>query len=373
MKWKECVITMAIKKTGISRDLIIHPGETIADVLEDRGITQAELATRTGVSAAYVSSVISGKKDISTRFAMSLEYALGVSKSFWLNLQANYDAELLEFNEKLTITEEEKQACHTLAEVVKFLRKKGVIPVAQKLEETVLSLRKALQISNLENLKGLVPQGAFRMDTKTTIDPYILGAWLRLCQISGETSTVLNSFCVEQVGELISEIKKIMIKPQTDLQNELAHTMQRYGIEFSVVQNFRGAPVHGYISQKKDGIYQMVLTIRGSFADIFWFSLFHEIGHIVNGDVSKGTKFIDILDNLDEDKERAADMFASNALLDPQSYTRFVNKGVFSIDAISRYATTQNVKPYIVIGRLQKENRIPYSWFSKYKLRYKWE
>ena len=54
---------MAAKRIGISHDLIIHPGETIADVLEDRGITQAELASRTGVSPAYVSSVIAGKKE----------------------------------------------------------------------------------------------------------------------------------------------------------------------------------------------------------------------------------------------------------------------------------------------------------------------
>lgn len=81
---------MAAKKTGISHDLIIHPGETIADILEERGITQAELAVRTGVSPAYVSNVIAGKKGISANFAMGLEYALGVPKSFWLNLQANY-------------------------------------------------------------------------------------------------------------------------------------------------------------------------------------------------------------------------------------------------------------------------------------------
>lgn len=87
---------MVVKKTGISRDLIIHPGETIADVLEERGITQAELAMRTGVSTAYVSNVIKGKKDISANFAFGLEYALGVPKSFWLNLQAKYNAELLE-------------------------------------------------------------------------------------------------------------------------------------------------------------------------------------------------------------------------------------------------------------------------------------
>ena len=74
---------MAEKKTGISHNLIIHPGETIADVLEERGITQAELSSRAGVSSAYVSNVIAGKKGISVNFARGLEYALGVPKSFW--------------------------------------------------------------------------------------------------------------------------------------------------------------------------------------------------------------------------------------------------------------------------------------------------
>ena len=60
---------MAAKKIGISRDLIIHPGETIADVLEERGITQSELASSAGVSPAYVSNVIAGKKGISANFA----------------------------------------------------------------------------------------------------------------------------------------------------------------------------------------------------------------------------------------------------------------------------------------------------------------
>ena len=62
---------METKKTGISRDLLIHPGETIRDVLEDRGISQAELAASTGVSPAYVSNVIAGKKDISAKFAFA--------------------------------------------------------------------------------------------------------------------------------------------------------------------------------------------------------------------------------------------------------------------------------------------------------------
>lgn len=90
---------MVTKRTGICRDLIIHPGETIAEVLEERNLTQVDLVARSGFTTAYVSKVIAGKKDISSNFAMALEYALGVPKSFWLNLQANYEAELLELNE----------------------------------------------------------------------------------------------------------------------------------------------------------------------------------------------------------------------------------------------------------------------------------
>lgn len=122
---------MAAKKIGISRDLIIHPGETIADVLEDRGITQAELASRAGVSPAYVSNVIAGKKGISANFAMGLEYALGVPKSFWLNLQANYEAELLEVNEEQTITDEERKVREDLKDIVKYLRKQGKMLIGE--------------------------------------------------------------------------------------------------------------------------------------------------------------------------------------------------------------------------------------------------
>ena len=362
---------MAVKKTGISLDLIIHPGETILDVLEERGLTQVELAARTGVTPAYISNVISGKKNISANFAMSLEYALGVPKSFWLNLQANYDAELLEYNEEHTITEEEKNVRKKLAEVIKYLRATSKIPEKQTTNDNILSLRNVFQVSNLCNLKDLVPSGAFRLATCKTIDPYILGAWLRICQI-GAKSIHENEFDVDKTDELIAELKAIMTNDNCDLQTELATTMAKYGIDFSVVHNFRGAPVHGYICQKSENCYQMALTIRGAYADIFWFSLFHELGHIVNGDVSKSQKFIDLVETEQTNREIEADKFATNALIDPNDYVRFVRSKDFSIVSIKRFAKAQNIMPYMVIGRLQKEGRVPYSWFNDYKLRYKW-
>lgn len=361
---------MAAKKIGISRDLIIHPGETIADVLEDRGITQAELASRAGVSPAYVSNVIAGEKGISANFAMGLEYALGVPKSFWLNLQANYEAELLEVNEEQTITDEERKVREDLKDIVKYLRKQGKMLIGENKDESILSLRKVLQISNITNLKEMIPTGAFRMAGNAAVNPNVLGAWIRLCQLAGNDKTISAKFEKKYTNDLIQEIKSIMCCKNAELQRDLKNVMEKYGIDFSVVKNFRGAPVHGYISQKNDGIYQMVLTIRGAFADIFWFSLFHEIGHIVNGDIGKNLKFLDY--GNDYDKELAADLFASNMLLSPESYKAFIQRNDFSIEAICRYAESQHVMPYIVIGRLQKEKYLAYTMYSKYKLRYKW-
>ena len=361
---------MAAKKIGISRDLIIHPGETIADVLEDRGITQAELASRAGVSPAYVSNVIAGKKGISANFAMGLEYALGGPKSFWLNLQANYEAELLEVNEEQTITDEERKVREDLKDIVKYLRKQGKMLIGENKDESILSLRKVLQISNITNLKEMIPTGAFRMAGNAAVNPNVLGAWVRLCQLAGNDKTISAKFEKKYTNDLIQEIKSIMCCKNAELQRDLKNVMEKYGIDFSVVKNFRGAPVHGYISQKNEGIYQMVLTIRGAFADIFWFSLFHEIGHIVNGDIGKNLKFLDY--GNDYDKELAADLFASNMLLSPESYKAFIQRNDFSIEAICRYAESQHVMPYIVIGRLQKEKYLAYTMYSKYKLRYKW-
>ncbi len=361
---------MAAKQHGISRDLIIHPGETIADVLEERGISQAELATCTGVTPVYVSNVIHGKKDISAKFAIALEYALGVPKSFWINLQAHYDAELLAYNEKQSITDEERAVRDSLKDVVKFFRKEGRMPEGETKDDSILSLRKALRISNLVNVREIVPAGAFRMGSHGAVNMDVLGAWVRLCQITMENKQATGYFQVGDVGKLTKELKKVMTEDDHNICENLQYVFAKYGIIFDVVRNFRGAPVQGYVASKQNGSYQMAVTLRNAYKDIFWFSVFHELGHIVNGDVGKNSKFLD--DETEKDKEDAADAFARESLISEEDYQVFTYKGSFTIKSIKKFAASQNVMPYIVIGRLQKEKKLPYDRFVKYKETYKW-
>ena len=82
----------------------------------------------------------------------------------------------------------------------------------------------------------------------------------------------------------------------------------------SVIPAFRGAPVQGWIVRKKDDTYQLILGIEDVRSEKFWFSLFHEIGHIVNGDLGKQGAFVDGLKPLPGEKETAADDFARRCL-----------------------------------------------------------
>ena len=88
---------METKMIGLPSEMIIHPGETLKEVLENKNMSQKELVLRTGVSAKYISSVLRGKKNISASFAKKLEYALNIEAEFWVNLQNSYDKEILEY------------------------------------------------------------------------------------------------------------------------------------------------------------------------------------------------------------------------------------------------------------------------------------
>ena len=86
---------------GLSSDFIIHPGETLVEVLKDRKMSQKELAIRTRMTEKYISAVINGQENISSSFANKLEYVLGIEKEFWMNLQANYEREKKDVRENI--------------------------------------------------------------------------------------------------------------------------------------------------------------------------------------------------------------------------------------------------------------------------------
>jgi addiction module HigA family antidote len=71
-------------------DVAIAPGETLAEEIEARGMSQAELARRMERPVQAVNEIIRGKKAITAETALGLEDVLGVPAHFWLRLEADH-------------------------------------------------------------------------------------------------------------------------------------------------------------------------------------------------------------------------------------------------------------------------------------------
>jgi HTH-type transcriptional regulator/antitoxin HigA len=358
---------MIKKMNGLSRDFIIHPGETLKEILEDRGISQRELAIRSDATEKHVSNIVNCQKPISVSFAKKLEYALGVDAGFWINLQANYDKERIDFEEVNEISCEELEILKKLKNSVKYIKHLGFIDKEAHGPMLVIQLRKLLNISSLKRIPEIWQMGAYRLAMPTSVDPYILFTWLRMCDLIVDCQHVEKELDINELEKKIPLIKELMFEDIDSIQSKLKNYFSECGVKFSIIKHFKGAPVQGVIKKNDDGTLSLIMTIRGKFADIFWFTLFHEIGHIVNGDIEDKLIDYEFIENEAEDK---ADEFAANTLIDAEEYDSFVKKGDYSLPCVKRFCTEQNIPPFILIGRLQKDKHLKYHQYSAEKVRY---
>lgn len=353
---------------GLSLDLIIHPGETIKEVLEDKKMTQEELAIRTGFSAKHVSEVISGKKDISSKFANSLEYALGIPTTFWINLQGIYDKEIIEIEKINNVKENEFDVLNDLKEIIKYCENENIIQKDNSKSLTVLNMRKFLNLNDLTTIPSLqIQQVAFRGSKKIKINVNVLYAWKKICEYFTEKIEPTNGFDKNKLKSKYEDIKNTMFLEPNEMVKRLKEIFLECGIVFEVVKHFAGAPVQGFIHKKNNKVI-LCMTIRCSFCDIFWFTLFHEIAHLLNEDFSD--QYIDYT-FVESSEESLADEFARNTLINDDDYKIFVNNGKYSVETIKSFAISQGVLPGIVVGRIQNDIK-DYSFMSKLKEQYKW-
>ena len=343
--------------TLLSLDLIVHPGETIKEALEEKNMTQEELAIRTGYSAKHISEVISGKKDISNKFAYSLEIALGIDAS-----------EIIKIEEMNNIKDNEFDILKDLKDIVGFCQKHNIIKNNNSKPLTILNMRKFLNLTDLTKIPDLpLQQVAFRASKKLKVNTYVLYAWKRLCEYLASHEKINKPFNKEKLANKYNDIKNTMFKDANTMVKELKEIFADCGVVFEIVQHFTGAPVNGFIEKQKDKII-LCMTIRQSYSDIFWFTLFHEISHLLNEDFHN--QFMDY-SFVESEIEKRADSFAQNILINEEDYQKFKNNNKYDYQSIVAFANTQKVLPGIVIGRIQRDID-DYTFMTKYKEQYKW-
>ena len=359
---------MAKKMNGYLNEMIIPPGETIKEMLEDRDMTQEELAIRLDMSTKHVSHIITGKKPITYQTALKLESVFNVPASFWNNLERIFREKIVRFEQTVEITQE----INILKEIpFKQLVEYGYIKPVTTLKDKVLAARSFLGVSNLMCINTLMNQMAFRKSEKASYSIYSIASWVRMCEI--ETCKInVSAFHKEKLRKYLPEIKSLIGTEPNVFLPRLSEIFSDSGIAFKVLRNLSKAPIQGMTRHFKDYV-MLGMTIRGKNADIFWFSLLHEIGHILLH--NKKDIFIDLESgNHDSEKEIEANEFAAKTLIPEEEYKGFIKNNFFNVSSVKAFSESVCIHPCITVGRLQREGLVRYNdtKLNPLKIKYQW-
>ncbi len=348
-----------------------NPGEMLEHELKLAGITRKELSQRINISEKHISTVISGDRGISPAFARKLGYILK-DASYWLELQAKFDLEQAQIKEENSISHEEIQVLKPLHDVISYLIERNYIHNNCGDADKVMQLRTFLGVSDLLLIPKVTYNAAYRaqLSENIKVDPYVLFAWQRLCEKETEQIQINNGLNKDLLCKRISDIKALMFGNINEGVEELQKILCECGIAFDVVKNFRGAPVQGFIKETAEQRIILCLTIRGKRADRFWFTLFHEIAHILNDDYKK--HFVDF-DSIKDETEAKADAFACDTLIDPVLYRKLIHSNEpLTWQTIVQYSEIMKVKPFILLGRLQNDGILEWSHYADKHVYYDW-
>lgn len=350
---------------------VLHPGLKLQEELDKSRMSRKELSIRTGVTEKHICTVINGEHDISSAFARKLGYVFQ-STTYWMNLQSNYDNEQLRLSEENGITKNELEILKPLHEIMAYFIERGYLHNNCGDVSKVMQLRELLGVSNLTFIPQISYYAAYRaqLSENVKVNPYVLFAWQKLCEKETENIPVSNDVNMSLLNESLNDIKAQMFGSINKGIHSLQEIFAKCGIAFQVVKNFRGAPVQGFIKETPEKRLILCLTIRRQRADTFWFTIFHEIAHILNGDFS--TRFVDF-DSVQNTAESRADQFARDQLINPELYREFLSKGEFpSWLDIENLARKAKVQPFVVLGRLQNDGILEWSDYSDKVVKYAW-
>src|SRR5882724_3130380 len=159
-------------------DYAIHPGETLAETLEELGMSQAELAQRMGRPLQMISEIIQGKKAITAKTALQLERATGVPANFWNSSQRNYEATLARLEEERGL---EPESGWLKQFPLKALIQKGWVPQFDSPAEQLRAVLNFFGVAGIKEWKALwtAPEGAYRKSSAFEANPMAAAAWLR--------------------------------------------------------------------------------------------------------------------------------------------------------------------------------------------------
>ena len=348
------------KQNEYTPDTVSAPGETLCEVLEDRGITQQELAERLGMAPKTVNEIIKGKAPLTHDTALALERVLGISAGFWNRLEAAYQESLARQRDRARLARAQEWLDGF---PLKPMIAKNYIQQRDNMIEQAYELLRFLRCASpVEWNLRTAALGHFRHSKKQESDPNALGVWL---QHGENIARALDcaAYDAAQFQKTLQILRGCTFQTQEVFLPELVRRCQECGVAVALVPALPKANVCGFTRWLGPNKALLQLSDRYKRADIFWFSFFHEAGHILKH--GKKDMFLEQDGERGEDaKEREADRFAADLLIPPAMYRKIEIEGCYTRAKIEAWAEQFGVAPCILVGRLRHEKRLPQSHLS---------
>jgi HTH-type transcriptional regulator/antitoxin HigA len=336
-------------------NLAIPPGETIQEILDERGMTQRELADRLQVTTKHVNKLIKGTASLTYDMAIKMESVLDIPASFWNNLEMKYQ-DTLARNQALPQIEKETELLNLIP--YNEMAKKGWVPDTRVALEKIKNLRSYFKVASLDCLPT-IQAAAFRKSAVFSSDEYALAAWLNQCEIEALNHLDATAFSFEQLVSTLPKIRRLTTRPLKASWTELVTMCLEAGVLCVMVPPVTKAHVNGATKWLSNNRVMIAVTQRGGFEDIFWFTFFHEVGHIFQN--KKNTVFVDIEHDEVTDLEKNADNFALDQLIPKHKYEAFLQqKNYLDVKKIRQFTDELGIHTGILVGRLMKENHIEF-------------
>lgn len=342
-------------------DEVSAPGATLLDLLTERGMSQAELAARTGRPVKTVNEIVKGKAAITPETAIQFERALGVPASFWNNREAQYRESLARRKERASL----ERSVHRLKDVpASAMVKLGWIEPERDPAKRLEQILGFFGVASIEALENRAVDTRFRQSQAFKASPIAVGAWLRKGHLEADR-IACEPFDEKKFRAILVKARSLCVEMPEDFADRLVALCASAGVAVVCVPELPGTHLSGaarWLTPAK-GLIQ--LSVRHKSDDHFWFTFFHEAGHILLHGRRK--VFIDADEDESSREEREANEFASNTLIPSEDWQRFIGQKRFTKADIRRFAEKVGVSPGVVVGRLQHERRLGFEFCNDLK------
>ena len=356
-------------KKDFNPDWVSPPGDTIADILEERCYSQLEFAQRMGYTPKHANDLLRSRAPISLETARKLELVLGATADFWIARETQYRGNVAHAPGNVERKGEEAW----LKELpVKDMLQSGWLPPDLFTANPAAACLRFFGVADVEawraTYRNVLEMAAFRTSPTFRSHPGAVAAWLRQGEIEG-MSLECKPWDPKAFQKALFEMRPLTRKrdPKFFLP-ELTRHCADCGVAVAIVRAPAGCRASGATRFLSPSKALLLLSFRYYSDDHFWFTFFHEAGHLILH--GKKTLFLEG-GRASNAEEREANEFSAGVLV-PSEFQSKLERLNVERHAIRNFAKTVGVSPGIILGQLQYRGKARPNQLHTLKARFRW-